>query len=64
MLKTLAVMLLTAAHSAVANDKVESADVPTNNFEETTNVIVDDFIVLDNDDEDVSIPNDELQALI
>ena len=34
MLKALAVMLLTAAHSAFANDEVESADTSTNNLEE------------------------------
>ena len=63
MLKTLAVMLLTAAHSAFATDEVESADAPTNNFEETTNVIVEDISVLDNNDEAIIIPND-LEALV
>ena len=49
MLKALAVMLLTAAHSASANDHVESADTQTNNLEENTEVIVDDFDFLDNE---------------
>ena len=61
---TLAVMLLTAARSARVNDEVENPDAPTNNMEETTNVINDDFIVIDNNEEAISIPADELQALI
>ena len=57
-------MLLTAAHSALANDEVESADTPTNNLEENTIVIVDDFSFLDDNDEDLTIPSDLLLELI
>ena len=62
MLKALAVMLLTAAHSASANDQSESADTQTNNLEQNTEVIVDEFDYLEN--EATGISNEKLQELI
>ena len=61
MLKTLAVMLLTASHSAFANDEVENTDAPTNNIEETTNVtVVDDFGFIENKDEAINTKDEAI----
>ena len=64
MLKALAVMLLTAANGAFANEQVENDDTQTNKPEENTDVIADDFNFLDNSNKSISIPSDLLSELI
>ena len=63
-MKALAVMLLTAAHRAFANDEVESADKSTSKLEENAYAIVDAFSFLDNNGEAISIPSNLLLELI
>ena len=58
MLNAIAVMLLTAAHRAYANDKVESTDTSTNDFEGVVDTFVYDFYFLDNGSKTLSIPSD------
>ena len=58
MLKALAAMLLTAAHGAFINLKMENGDTQANNLEENNDEVVDDFKFLDNYNKAISVPSD------
>ena len=58
MLKALAAMLLTAAHGAFINLKMENGDTQTNNLEENNDEVADDFKFLDNNNKAISVPSD------